>query len=222
MSTDSFLAQHFKGITLAPALFYACENGIRFEIANPGIPYGHPDDLKQAFYRSIVLFDEVFGTKDELLVVTDVTTSSNNRYLQQKPLNVYRKYMKQKRPLYTLRHEMFSGAFDDEEDMSIHRFSLLCQKRDFRYQALLRAICHEDYIHPSRILKNDQQSGYEIYFLNLTKGLIYHLYDDRGCDILVSNKESIRFLYEVYSEWILDYDREEIMKSFDEVKEIEF
>nr|WP_225229587.1 hypothetical protein [Sporosarcina quadrami] len=38
---------------MAPALFYASENGIRFEIANPVIPYGHPDDLKQAFHRSI-------------------------------------------------------------------------------------------------------------------------------------------------------------------------
>lgn len=200
---------------MAPALFYACENGIRFEIANPVIPYGHPDDLKQAFHRSIVLFDEVFDAEDEILLVTEVTTPSNNRYLQQKPLNVYRKYMKQKRLLYTLRHGMIPDAFDEEEHMSIHRFSLHCQKRDIRYQALLRAICHEDYIHPSRILKNDQQSGYEIYFLNLTKGLIYHLYDDRGCDILASHKESIRFLYEVYNEWILDYDRKKIMETFD-------
>ncbi|MCM3639930.1 DUF3885 domain-containing protein [Priestia aryabhattai] len=40
--------------------------------------------------------------------------------------------------------------------------------------------------------------------------MIFHLYDDRGCDILASNKESIRFLYEEYNNWILDYNREEI------------
>nr|WP_225229588.1 DUF3885 domain-containing protein [Sporosarcina quadrami] len=148
-------------------------------------------------------------------MVTEVTSPPNNGYLQQKPLNVYRKYVKQKELLYTLQHGMIPDAFDEEEHMSMHRFSLRCQKRDIRYQALLRAICHEDYIHPSRILKNDQQSGYEIYFLNLTKGLIYHLYDDCGCDILASDKESIRFLYEVYNEWILDYDRKKIIGSFD-------
>jgi len=36
------------------------------------------------------------------------------------------------------------------------------------------------------------------------------LYDDQGCDVLASNKESIEFLYEEYNHWILDYDREEI------------
>ncbi|MBY0029243.1 DUF3885 domain-containing protein [Priestia aryabhattai] len=39
---------------------------------------------------------------------------------------------------------------------------------------------------------------------------MYFLYDDRGCDVLASNKESIRFFYEEYNNWILDYDREEI------------
>ncbi|MEI4525718.1 DUF3885 domain-containing protein [Priestia megaterium] len=49
-----------------------------------------------------------------------------------------------------------------------------------------------------------------IYFINLSKKKIFHLYDDRGCDVLASSKESIRFLYEEYNNWILDYDREEI------------
>ncbi|MEH6930498.1 DUF3885 domain-containing protein, partial [Priestia megaterium] len=63
---------------------------------------------------------------------------------------------------------------------------------------------------PSTIMKSNPQSGYDIYFINLSKKMIFHLYDDRGCDILASNKESIRFLYEEYNNWILDYNREEI------------
>nr|WP_308291994.1 DUF3885 domain-containing protein [Priestia aryabhattai] len=59
-------------------------------------------------------------------------------------------------------------------------------------------------------MKSNPQSGYDIYFINLSKKMIFHLYDDRGCDILASNKESIRFLYEEYNNWILDYNREEI------------
>lgn len=59
-------------------------------------------------------------------------------------------------------------------------------------------------------MKNNPESGYDIYFINLTKKVIYHLYDDRGCDILAADKETIRFLYEEYNDWILDYDRDEI------------
>jgi hypothetical protein len=79
-----------------------------------------------------------------------------------------------------------------------------------RYVPLLKAICYEDFAHPSTILKNNQESGYEIYFLNLTKKIIFHLYDDRGCDILAANKEEIRYLYQELNDWILDYDRKRI------------
>lgn len=194
---------------LSPALFYAGKNGIRFEISNPALPLGDPDELKQAFHRSIALFDEVFCAEDEIIMVTYVTSPPNSVFLQQKPLNVYRKYIKQKRLLYALKHEMIPEGVD-EDPMSIHRFSLSCQKKDIYYQALLRAICYEDYAHPSTILKSEPQSGYEIYFLNVTKGLIYHLYDDRGCDILAVNKEGIQYLYEGYNGWILEDNRKEI------------
>jgi len=40
--------------------------------------------------------------------------------------------------------------------------------------------------------------------------MIYHLYDDRGCDVIASNKENLRPLYEELNDWILDYDREQI------------
>ncbi|WP_407676688.1 DUF3885 domain-containing protein [Planomicrobium stackebrandtii] len=42
----------------------------------------------------------------------------------------------------------------------------------------------------------------------------FHLYDDRDCDILAADKEDIRFLYNEYNEWILNYDRKEIGSSF--------
>ncbi|MFD1206338.1 DUF3885 domain-containing protein [Sporosarcina contaminans] len=42
------------------------------------------------------------------------------------------------------------------------------------------------------------------------KKMIYHLYDDRGCDIIAVNIEDLRELYEKYNDWILDYDRERI------------
>src|SRR5690606_31988449 len=98
----------------------------------------------------------------------------------------------------------------DEGDIAIYRFQYACRKGDIRYPQLLQAICYEDFRHPSRILKNNQQSGCQIYFINLSQKLIYHLYDDRGCDIIAADKEDIRYLYDQYNDWILDYDREKI------------
>ncbi|PRT32673.1 DUF3885 domain-containing protein [Bacillus wiedmannii] len=40
------------------------------------------------------------------------------------------------------------------------------------------------------------------------------IYDDRGCEVIAKNKETIRNLYEKYKGWIPDYERESIDKVF--------
>ncbi|PGV53450.1 DUF3885 domain-containing protein [Bacillus sp. AFS037270] len=204
----SFLDEYFEGLTLAPPLFYSWSNSIRFEISNPLFPNDSKESWDQTFQRSISLFRKVFEERDVNLLVTDVLTTSDNHFLRRKPLNVYKKYIKDKNKLNQLQYQYF---FKDEEDRTvIHRFVLPCKRDEIRYVQLLKGICYEDFAHPSTILKNNQESGYEIYFINLTKKIIFHLYDDRGCDVLASNKEMIRYLYEELNSWILDYDRKKI------------
>ena len=155
----------------------------------------------------------MFGDEDEILFVTDVHTTNNNLFfLQRKPLNVYLKYIKAKQKLYKLQHHLLPSVFEDqdEEDQSVtHRFVLSCKKNEIKYIQLLKAISYEDFIHPSTILINSPESGYDICFVNLSNKIIYHLYYDRGCDILAGDIV-IRFLYEECNDWFLDYDREEI------------
>lgn len=216
MSTNTlnaFLENHFEGLILRPALFYSWKYSLRFEMSNPSVPYYEKEHLKQAFHRSITLFERVFREEDEILLVTDVHSTDKDFFLQKRPLNVYLKYIKDKQRLYQLNHRVLQNEIQDEEEDNqfvTHRFVLHCKKTEFKYTQLLKAISYEDFAHSSTILKNNPQSGYDIYFVNLSKKVIFHLYDDRGCDILSSDKESIHFLYEEYNDWILDYDREEI------------
>ncbi|MEO2224471.1 hypothetical protein BTA37_10075 [Priestia megaterium] len=214
MSTNtlpSFLEKYFEGLTLSLALFYSWKYSIRFEISDPLISSHEKDCLNQAFHLPL---QRVFEEGDEILFITDVHTTNKDRFLQKRPLNVYLKYIKDKQRLYQLNHHCLPSVFQDEDeddDQSLtHRFVLSCKKTELRYAQLLKAINYEDFAHPSTILKSNPQSGYDIYFINLSKKMILHLYDDRGCDVLASSKESIRFLYEEYNNWILDYDQEEI------------
>uniref|UniRef100_UPI00403F1FB3 DUF3885 domain-containing protein n=1 Tax=Lysinibacillus sp. Y5S-8 TaxID=3122488 RepID=UPI00403F1FB3 len=55
---------------------------------------------------------------------------------------------------------------------------------------------------------------HRIYFLNIKKKTIFHVYDDRGCDLLATSPESIRDIYYTYNDWILDYDKDKIDKVF--------
>lgn len=211
---NSFLKENFKGLNLESGLFYSWSNSIRFEISPPIRSNNEKEFFEQAFNRSITLFKKVFESSDEILLVTNVNTITKDLYIQKRPLNVYKKYVKQKQRLYQIQYRSFVSENKDEDDDITHQFILQCKSDDIKYAQLLKAICYEDFPHQNTILKNNQQSGYDIYFINITRNIIFYLYDDRGCDVLAVDKETIRFLYEEYNGWILDYDRKDIDNLF--------
>ncbi|MBD3108934.1 DUF3885 domain-containing protein [Bacillus sp. AGMB 02131] len=54
----------------------------------------------------------------------------------------------------------------------------------------------------------------DAYFININRKTIFHIYDDRGCDLIAASADSIREIYEQYNDWILDYDRHRIGQLF--------
>jgi hypothetical protein len=104
---------------------------------------------------------------------------------------------------------------EDYKDEVTHRFVLSCQKSDLRYIQLLSAISKGLGASIS-YFKRLSSKWVRYIFCNLTKKIIFHMYDDRGCDVIASDKEDIRFLYQKCNGWILDYDREKIESLFKE------
>lgn len=49
-----------------------------------------------------------------------------------------------------------------------------------------------------------------VFLLHDKAHILYHLYDDRGLDVVAKDKETLRPVYEKYKDWLLEYDREEI------------
>lgn len=217
MSTidNHFMKEHFNDLPLRPALFYAWKYGIRFEIAMPWAEHEDKNNLQQIHERSTSIFDHVFQDTDEILLISDIGWGKDNPFSQKRPTKIYQKYVKNKELRRQLQHRILPNVdLYDDEDMTTHRFMLSCKKSDIQYRQLLSAISYEDYPHPTRILKNNYQAGCEIYFVNVTRKMIFHLYDDRGCDVIASNKEDLRPLYLTYNDWILDYDRDHIDQLF--------
>lgn len=120
-----FLNENFKGLTLNPALIYAWDTGIRFQISSPAIPYDSPTFIEEAHRRALTLFDEIIEPEDVMLFVTKVLTQKNNTFLQKRPLNIYRKYIKHKSDLYKLKLEKLTdtGEGFGEEDSLVYRFA---------------------------------------------------------------------------------------------------
>lgn len=212
MTLDDFMMNSFPGLKLGSPLFYSWDASIRFELGvnkSPVSIHENPLYLQGAYRRAIDLFEALHAPEDEIYLVVDVHDFGSGYTLRRK-LNVFSKYVKKKSALLRLQHENRPYIYpEDDEDGTFrtHRFSLSCYRSDFRYAALLKAICNQDMgISPSIY--------YPIYFVNVTKGTIYYVYDDRGCDLLGMDTKAIRWVYEEFNDWILDYDRAKIDEVF--------
>lgn len=202
---------YFPELVLLPALFYTWQIGIRFELGTnwfrtmsyEGSPY-----LQGVYKRAIGLFEAAHAAEDELFIVTDIHDfghlASNRKKL------VMTKYFKDKNLRYRLtHHEMPYLIPEDNEDGSskTHRFILTCRRGELNYRGLLKEACNED----MGFKRNVYQ---EMYIVNKTKQTVFHVYDDRGCDLIAASAETIRPIYESHNDWILDYDRKEIDQVF--------
>jgi hypothetical protein len=211
MLLNNFMNENFPNLELRPPLFYCWEIGIRFEL---GVEwkreYDYPNNpyVLGCYKRAITLFEALHSPMDDIFVVMDVNDFDRGKNIRHQLKN-FPRYV-EKSLLLRLKHQAIPYIFpeDDEEGTyKTHRFSLCCKTSDFKYVPLLKAICNQDLgLKPSIF--------HRVYFININKKTILHVYDDRGCDLLATSPESIRNIYEGYNDWILDYDRNEIDKVF--------
>ncbi len=200
---NAFLTKGFPSLSLDGGLFYRWPIGIRFELA--GEADSLSERLTQATDRASALYAALFET-DELCVVLsqnwlDDTPTQSPRYLT---------------PLFALAAAEGVGLRNPNGLMEVpaagdsgaYVLSWVEQlSRGFKFRKIFRGIANQDHgVEPS--------IGGRVYFLNPRTQVIMHMYDDRGLDIVATDKRSITTLYESFSTWILDYDRVRIDELF--------
>ncbi|WP_332698951.1 DUF3885 domain-containing protein [Halalkalibacter lacteus] len=212
MLFNDYINENFSNLKLRPPLFYSWGIGIRFELGVEGnreYDYENSPYVQGVYERAITLFKSLHSQDEEIFVVVDVNDFGDGRSYKQKA-RVFSPYVYERLVLYKLKHTEIPYIFpEDNEDgkYKTHRFTLKCKTSDIKYIPLLKAICNQDLgIQPSIF--------HRIYFLNIKRATIFHVYDDRGCDLLATSPEAIQDIYNKYNDWILDYDRNEIDKVF--------
>lgn len=211
MQLNDFMHENFPNLELRPPLFYSWDIGIRFEL---GVEWKREDDYPNNPYvlgcykRAITLFESLYSPTEEIFVVIDVNDFDKGKNLKNQLKN-FSTYVK-KSLLFSLKHQELPYIFpeDDEEGIyKTHRFTLKCKTSDFKYVPLLKAICNQD-------LGLKPRMFHRTYFININRKTIFHVYDDRGCDLLATSPATIKDTYNKHNDWILDYDRPEIDKVF--------
>ena len=82
------------------------------------------------------------------------------------------------------------------------------RKLTFDWKKLFRDILYTDFKEPHFLASN-------VFFINTKAEILYHLYDDRGLDVVAIDKMTLLPIYQNYHTWLLDYDREAMKKVFE-------
>lgn len=52
------------------------------------------------------------------------------------------------------------------------------------------------------------------FLLDVERGILIHIYDDRGMDVIALDRKTLMEVYRTHSSWLLDYDRQRIIEVF--------
>lgn len=155
--------------------------------------YDNRSYIQGAYKRAITLFESLHSQTDDIFIVVDVNDYGEGKTLKPK-LHNFSPFVKEKSVLYKVRHKPIPYIFQaDSEDgrYKTHRFTLKCKTSNFKHKPMLKAICNQD-------MGIEPKIEHRVYFINTNRKTIFHVYDDRGCDVLANSPETITELYNHY------------------------
>lgn len=205
-----FLKENFKGLRLRKPLFYSWDCGLRFDLQ---VGASNTDSyFQEVTKRATTIFQSAFEYSDQVfLVLMDYQYKRRkirfSNFVFKQIDNLVKSEIS-----YTKEVRLYDTS--DKSDIRNVAIIKLTTNR-INHKNILTAIGHTDFpTRQPRLDHNGFLSDKEIYFVNMDKKLIFHMYDDRGIDIIAADKETLRPIYKLHHDWILDYDRERIDKQF--------
>jgi hypothetical protein len=216
MQLPEYLSVKFPNLRLTPPLFYQWPVGIRFELGIDQVGMSYDDAV---LHRASTLYESAFSSGDLSWIVSGTTQHiSTSRSAIKTTGGRYRTFcptvfqLRKPGPL-GLRGPAGRYRFVSDEDLGSREITTLrwggVRPRHIEYRRILQAKAN-DYYHMRRPITSDR-----IYFVNRTRNLIFHMYDDRGLDIIAESPRDLQAIYEAHNSWILDYDRKRIERVFD-------
>lgn len=79
--------------------------------------------------------------------------------------------------------------------------------RSFDYARILQGLANCDH-------RIEPWIDDRVYFVAPEKGLLFYMYDDRGLDMVATDRAVLAPLYQQLDHWLLDYDRERMRETF--------
>ncbi|MBB5395426.1 DUF3885 domain-containing protein [Mucilaginibacter sp. AK015] len=213
--THEFLNENFPGLDFRIPLFYNWDNALRFDLEHD--IDDDPDSVcyfNEVIKRAITLFEESFAPDDQAFFIL------RQYKLKRRKIRVGNYFFKQlsdfkKDDVNYYTTKSFSHPNEDLIDASNVALGKI-KVSQLNYSNVLSAIAlsYQPTVKSFERF-SDINLPFQIFFINIGKKLIFHMYDNRGLDILSSNIDYIKPHYTKFNDWILDYDRVKINHIFE-------
>lgn len=204
---NQFLSDNFPGLNIKKPLFYNWELSLRFDLQKKNLSPNSPwkkEYFNEVYHRAETLFNFCFQNSKEnvLLIVQQIEWEDSiieeDDYILKQISNFDNSLMGKERI------ENLYEAEDMFDNWNRAMYQTTLDKINFKN--LIHGICNTDF--PDRKPHIDN----ELYLINLNEKIIFHIYDDRGLDVLMTDKNKLKILYDKHPSWILEHDREAIIK----------
>lgn len=199
---STYIDFNFPGFLLRKPVFYRWPIGLRFELGT--------DKKGQVYFSNVIdrakeLYDSIINDGDRILLIYQLYTGQNYKNdVKNFCFNYINHFDKS-----VIEYEQLTNLYLPKDNNDLWtRVIIETTANQIDIKRLLTAISNWDFQD-----RTPQIEG-EVYFVDTTKNIIFHMYDDRGVDIIAKDKNSLRKLHHDFSDWILDYDREIIDENF--------
>lgn len=192
----SFLQQYYPGLTAARPLFDCWPVSLRFDLQHETFPTSDEAYFQEVARRASLLFRAVFAPDDPILLVYEQWQVKRHRIRNSNYL--LRLFSI---PRTAIHFQRITTHYSDTLKWMGMHFPITTSQ--IPYTEILAAISNQDFG------RRPALHG-RLFFLNQRTGLAFHMYDDRGLDIIGPTVESLRYLYEEFNALILDYNRPQI------------
>ena len=186
---------------------------LRFELGDP-YENGTEERINLVVTRVTTLFEEVFKPDDFIyLYIKDWCVTEDIMFRNNTPEYLYDLLGEQK-----IEEE---ALFDIDEDYNELTGQTIEIKNEYKVKfvyARLESISYKEILEGIGNYEQgrDPSIGESVYFISIEKDIIFHMYDDRGCDVFGLYKDTLVPLYHKFRKWILDFNRVEIDHAFEE------
>jgi len=190
-------------------LFYSFDQALRFELG--GEEFGTDRPMRrffQAHERAKAVSRTLFGNSSEIFVLLSSYGAEKPAKKRLKPLKLCGIKRREIQYLCGNPQQDDDHIAEYDNDLFRHWDAAKLQDRQAISEILWLGIASEMAIEPSF------RGSLSAYLVDISEGLILHVYDDRGMDVIATKDAPLKELFTTYRTWLLECDLPQMTTMF--------